>query len=181
MMPGFLISTAATDNTKHQPSGNVYGQSTSKFIYNYFWQAPTILGKPAQKGEPLVYLKDITLPNVSFDKETYTGASMTYKFASNVVYDDLSFVFYDTKGLLDILLEWRKSIWDQTTGVRTAAEYKKDTEIQVFTPQGVLVEKYVFTGSWPSSIKYGSLTYTSSDIKFVDVTLTFDYLDESSS
>ncbi len=180
-MPGFFIDNAANDNSRHQVFGDVYGKSSSKFIYNYFWEAPKILGKTAQRGESLVYLKDITLPSVSFDKETYTGASMTYKFASNVVYDDLSFVFYDTKGLLDILLEWRKSIWDQTTGVRTAAEYKKDTEIQVFTPQMALVEKYVFTGSWPSSIKYGSLTYTSSDIKFVDVTLTFDYLDESSS
>jgi len=30
-------------------------------------------------------------------------------------------------------------------------------------------------GSWPSVIRHGDLTYTSSDVKIVEVTLTYDF------
>ncbi len=34
---------------------------------------------------------------------------------------------------------------------------------------------YDLVGSWPSVIRHGDLTYTSSDVKIVEVTLTYDF------
>ena len=40
------------------------------------------------------------------------------------------------------------------------------------------MQEYRLINSWPSVIKYGELTYTTSDIKKVEVTLTYDWAEE---
>ena len=184
-MPGFYIPTAAQIDSTHFPlaeAGNKFfnfGKSDMKFLYNYFWEVPMIFNTMAAKVDSLIYLKDVTLPSITFEKETYTAASLQYKYASGVVYDDISMTFYDTKDLLSSIIEWRSNIWTQASGLKTASEYKKNCNIFVYTPDGELCQNFKIYGSWPSSIKYGSLTYTTSDLKYVDLSITYDWMEEA--
>lgn len=184
-MPGFYIPTAAQIDSTHTPlaeGGNQflrYTSSSTKFLYNYFWEVPVIFDKSTANIDSLICLKDVTLPSITFEKETYTAASLQYKYASGVVYDDISMTFYDTKDLLSYIIEWRSNIWTQASGLKTASEYKKNSNIYVYTPDGDLCQNFKIYGSWPSSIKYGSLTYTTSDLKYVDLSITYDWMEEA--
>jgi len=174
-MPGFQVDSAWSARL-----GTTEAKANADFIYNYTWEIATLFEQNAP-DTALVYVKDISLPTITFEKEQYTGSSLQYKFASAAIYDDIRITFYDTKGLLNKLRGWRKQVYSSTYGLRPADEYKKKSEINCYYPKtgeygsSVLAQTHTLYGSWPSVIKHGDLTYTSSDIKFVDVTVTYDW------
>ena len=178
-MPGFNISNSQGQEDRQKLDRGAYRpNSFDSFIYNYVWEIEKLFGHVIKDTSPLVYLRDCTLPTVTIEKETYTASSLQYKFASAIVYDDIKCTFYDTYNLLPILKIWREHIWTEDGGLQTANNYKYDTSIVVFGPDGVPYQRYTLYGSWPSMIKYGDLTYTSSDAKFVDLTITYDWIKE---
>jgi hypothetical protein len=176
-MPGFQIGTAVNQNDRHRPLG-LKALSETVYLYQYFWEVNEIFGETKEQAR--VGIRDVNLPDISFEIETAKGANIDYKFASRVKFSDLSFTFYDTLDLCSYLVDWRNLIWNYTDGIKLATNYKKTTKISVHHPfetnedSNIVVQEYLFEGSWPSSIKYGKLTYTASDCKFVDVTITYD-------
>lgn len=173
-MPGFFAQVY------DEPIGDYLANSQKRFIYNYTWQISNLFEKAVVENSPLIYLKDATLPSITLQKENVTGASLEYKFASSATYDDVRVTFYDVEGLLDYIRDWRKSIWDETNGLRPANEYKKLSKLVSYYPDGDFAEGFKLIGSWPSTIKYGDLTYTGSDVKFIDLTITYDWAEEYS-
>lgn len=171
-MPGFYA------NVYDIPIGDYLANTNVKFVYNYTWQVNALFEEVPTSSSPLIYLKDASLPSVTIQKEQVTGASLEYKFASSAVYDDVRVTFYDTKGLLEKIRAWRARIWSENNGLRPSNEYKKVSKIACYYPQGDFAEGYTLVGSWPSTIKFGDLTYTSSDVKFIDLTITYDWAEE---
>ena len=172
-MAGFNVA-----GTNFQGIGDNEAQSLATFVPSFTWEVSTLFEENAAKSTAIVYAKDASLPSITFEKEEYTGASLKYKFASGAVYDDIRLTFYDTNGILPYLIKWRKSVWEES-GLKTASNYKKESVIKVYDPTGELQQTFKLIGSWPSVIKHGDLTYTSSDFKFVDVTITYDWAEES--
>jgi len=163
--------------TKFNGFGDNEALSLATFIPTFTWEVATLFEENAAKGTALVYAKDVSLPSITFEKEEYTGASLKYKFASGAVYDDIRLTFYDTDYLLPYLIRWRKSVWEET-GLKTASNYKKESVIKVYDQTGQIQQTFKLIGSWLSVIKHGDLTYTSSDLKFVDLTITYDWAEE---
>jgi hypothetical protein len=170
-MPGFQV-----DGINWSAKlGDTEAKANADFIYNYTWEINTLF-EVDTPNTALVYAKDVSLPTITFEKEQYIGSSLQYKFASAAIYDDIRITFYDTKGLTVYLRKWRATVYSNFTGLRPADEYKKMSEIKCYYPKGgKLAQTHTLYGSWPSVIKYGDLTYTSSDVKFVDVTVTYDW------
>lgn len=173
-MPGFIVQSRSTTE------GHV--QSNVEYFYSYTWDVSEIFGQSANK----IGLKDVTLPTFTVNKETVEGAHIEYKFAKSVSWEDVSVTWYDVDGLFRDILSWRSSIWNaDSIGLKQAAEYKKKTTINSFVgsylgdPQQRPYQRYELYNSWPSSIKYGDLTYTSSEVKLVTVTITYDWAVES--
>ena len=175
-MPGFAVSPDFRSVMKHNPLAN----SRAEYYYNYTWYVPTILGggRFADDARILVHLKEATCPTFSVNVEKYLGASVEYKYAKSVTWDDVRLSWYDTVGLLDIVRQWRRSVWSPQDGLRPAAEYQRLTELVSYLPDGSQSQMWQMHDSWPSSIKYGDLTYSSSDIKAVEVTLSYNYAEE---
>lgn len=186
-MPGFRVGTTGGNN-------DTYGISKSdQFRYTYTWQIESLQGETSGRdaSKYLVYARDVSLPAFNVSIERHVGSSLEYKFAKSVSFDDVKITFYDSEGLYKKLNEWRRSVYDINDGIKTASEYKKESIIKVFSPtfgqQGNRDTEddsysYRLQGSWPSVIRHGDLTYTSSDVKIVEVTLTYDwaYIDELS-
>jgi hypothetical protein len=153
------------------------------FFYKHVWSVPQIMGDNVDSLNNSSYsiiLKDATAPTVTINKESYQSASLEYKFAKSVTWDDIKLVFYDTIGLTAQLLRWRSLVWDPENGLKS--DYKKDTILKMSTAsddQDFLNKTWTLYGSWPSIIRYGDLTYTSSDVVSVELTLTYDYAVES--
>tara|TARA_R110000751_G_scaffold92334_2_gene180760 strand:+ start:2074 stop:2655 length:582 start_codon:yes stop_codon:yes gene_type:complete len=174
-MPGFRVGSEGGNN-------DTWGIGLSdKFHYTYTWKIDQLLGEISNQTTNRVHAKDVSLPALNVSLERYVASSLEYKFAKHVSFDDVKITFYDAVGLYKKLRKWRESVYTWQEGVRTAEEYKKYSSIEIYDPTwedaGVNSDAYRYDliGSWPSKIRHGDLTYTSSDVKVVEVTLTYDY------
>ena len=168
-MPGFAIG------------GSGGGPSSGfKAKYSYTWEIKQLFGTSANDG-PLIFARDASLPTFAVKEEAVLGTSVQYKYASEIMWENCKVSFYDTDGLVDILKKWRKSIWNPEDGLGIAhggSGYKKTSIIQEFFEDWSESTTWELHNSWPSIIRYGELTYTNSDSKFVDVTITYDWATE---
>ena len=168
-MPGFVVNAEGGAGIASAPENTEY-------YYTYTWEIEQIISDvPSGQRSHLVNVKEMTLPVFTTTKETVMGASLEYKFAKSVNWDDVKITWYDTAGMLATIKQWRETIWDQEYGIATVDTYKQESRLTTYLPDYTAVNRWVLMNSWPSQIKHGDLTYTSSDIKIVEVTLTYDW------
>ena len=73
------------------------------------------------------------------------------------------------------LLAWQASVYDPSTGkMGWVSDYKKDLTVTEYGPDGTCEREWTFIGAWPSAITYGELTGESSDVKQIQVTMSYD-------
>lgn len=182
-MPGFFI--------KMNPDEQAFNTTTlsirpkvAKPIYTYTWDVESFLGENFNSGkfQTEVYLKDVNLPDITFEEEKVKGSSLSYKFAKEPSWSDVKITFYDTDGLLDVLHQMRSKIWNQKEGIRPAVEYKRDTRIIQYLADDITPAfTWVMYGSWLKGISSSQLTYTSSDMHNVIITISYDWAELISS
>lgn len=171
-MPGFQVNNLGGRIRHAIPSVEYY--------YSYTWYIDGLFGEDGQ-GAVLIHAKDMTLPSFVVNKETVIGASLEYKFAKSVTFDDVKISWYDSVGLIDHLKKWRTSVWSEEKGLQGPGVYKKSTFQTQYLPSEYGSNAkvgYQLYGSWPSSIRHGDLTYTNSEVKLVEVTITYDWAEE---
>lgn len=174
-MPGFIIQGMGGQVLSSRVSSG-----RRQYYYNYFWEIEQLFGTDSfSSTDALVALKDATLPTFTVNKETYVGSSLEYKFAKNVTWEDIKITWYDTEGLLAFVKGWRKVVWTPEKGLQMPNEYKKQSILHHFLPTGKKDNKWLLINSWPSQIRNGDLTYTSSEVKLVEVTVTYDWAEET--
>lgn len=167
-MPGFKVGDIGPDSVSGRP----------KTYYSYTWEIPFIFDASGLRG-PLVYCREVTLPTFTVGQEQVKGASLVYKYANDVTWDDIHLTWYDTEGMLEILKRWRERVWTVDKGLAAADDYKRRTLLLSTLPDGTAAQRWELVNSWPSSIRNGDLTYTQSDVKVVDVTVTYDWAVET--
>jgi hypothetical protein len=175
-MPGFIIG----ESTEAGKGFSFLRLSSPKREYytNFFWDVTSILDFELtnQKGyEHLLALKECKLPNVSIEEEKIMGSFSDYKFAKKVSYDDVSITWYDSVGMLVAVNYWMSLMFNETSGIGFAEDYKRSTKIRSYASDGSMGQTYELVQSWPKSVKFSDLSYTSSDIKTVELTLSYDY------
>lgn len=92
-------------------------------------------------------------------------------------WDTIEVTFRDPIGpsAAQALMEWIRLHSESVTGRQGyAAGYKKDVELELLDPTGVVVEKWILQGTMLTSGNFGSLDYSSSDIAEISATLRFD-------
>jgi hypothetical protein len=171
-MPGFIIRNLG---------GGRESQTTKKeYFTNYNWIIPNLFESTQSNRDNIISLKDATLPSFTVNKKSAI-TQIEYKFADSITFDDVSVTWYDADGLHVEIMKWKDSVWKPDAfGVRQASEYKKLSVISVYQSfnGGKLINHNLYN-SWPSGIKHSDLTYTSSEIKLVTVTITYDWSDTS--
>lgn len=182
-MPGFTVPPFDAESGSSTTIGSfAYSvQTTNDYFLSYTWLIDEVVGTSVN-NTPLVHLQNVKLPTFSATATTVPGASLNYKFAEVIEWNPVSVSWYDTEGLLDIIKKWRTQVWSDDSGLQSAGEYKKNTAIISYTPDGNYLNRYKLIGSWPSTINYGELTYSgNSAVKLVEVVLTYDWAEEQSS
>ena len=73
------------------------------------------------------------------------------------------------------LMEWVRLCAESVTGrMGYAAGYKKNVDLELLDPTGVVVEKWILEGAWLSSVDFGSLGYSTDGIAEINATLRPD-------
>ena len=173
-MPGFVVPIKDGAIGGH----GIKAQASTQYYYSYTWQIFQLVGA-SFNNTALVSLRDASLPTFTANQDSYISSSLEYKWAKSITWDDIKVSWYDSVGLNDIMRDWRSSVWTEQNGLQVADIYKKRSQIDTYTPAGYNTITWCLVGSWPKVIKQGELTYTSSDVKIVEVTITYDWAFES--
>jgi len=56
-----------------------------------------------------------------------------------------------------------------------AAGYKRDIEIEMLDPGGVVVSKWILKNTMLTDVKFGDLDYSQDDLADISMTLQYDY------
>lgn len=72
--------------------------------------------------------------------------------------------------------EWIRLHSESVTGRQGyAAGYKRDVELEMLDPTGVVVSKWVLKNTMATTADYGELDYSSDDLATITLNLRFDY------
>lgn len=132
---------------------------------------------PITAQDFLLTAKELTLPQWKVEQLTVLGAVLNYKYAKNIKWDDISLTFYDTQKLASEIEKWKSLVNTDDKGilVHGSGGYKKECEFDELDGQGTSVRNIKLFGAWPSSINYGKLSYQNSELKSVELSITYDY------
>jgi hypothetical protein len=73
------------------------------------------------------------------------------------------------------LMEWFRLHAESVTGrMGYAAGYKKDIELEMLDPTGVVVEKWILQGTFMTNLDGGSLDYSDDKLADINVSLRMD-------
>lgn len=73
------------------------------------------------------------------------------------------------------LMEWVRLTAESVTGrMGYAAGYKKDVDLEMLDPTGVVVEKWILYGTFLSDVDFGSLSYSSDALAKISAQLRMD-------
>ena len=75
------------------------------------------------------------------------------------------------------VMEWVRLQSESVTGRQGyAAGYKRDVEIEMLDPTGVVVQKWILKNAFlQGDVNFGNLDYSSSDLATIEFTLRYDF------
>ena len=74
------------------------------------------------------------------------------------------------------VMEWIRLHSESVTGRQGyAAGYKRDVELEMLDPTGVVVSKWILKNTMCTVANFGDLDYNSDDLSTIQITLRFDY------
>lgn len=138
-----------------------------------------ILRFPAELGIQEWWLGTAARPSI-------TQAEVAIPFLNTETYvlgkynwNPISVTFRDPIGpsAAQAIMEWVRLHSESVTGRQGyAAGYKKDVELEMLDPTGVVIEKWRLVNTWLSGdINFGDLSYESGDLADIAASLRFDY------
>jgi len=74
------------------------------------------------------------------------------------------------------VMEWVRLHSESVTGRQGyAAGYKRDVELEMLDPTGVVVQKWILKNTMLTDVDFGDLDYSGEDLATIQMTLRFDY------
>ena len=93
-------------------------------------------------------------------------------------WNEMNITFRDPIGpsASQAIMEWIRLCSESVTGRQGyAAGYKRDIELELLDPSGVVVQKWLLVNCWPMNANFGELNYSQDGIATIAVTLRPDY------
>lgn len=98
--------------------------------------------------------------------------------AGRYTWDSIQVTFKDpiAPSASQALMEWVRLCSESVTGRQGyAAGYKRDVELEMLDPSGVVVQKWILKNAWISDCQFGSLAYNDDGLAEINATLVIDY------
>ena len=92
-------------------------------------------------------------------------------------WDPITVKFRDPIGpsAAQALMEWVRLCAESVTGrMGYAAGYKKNVDIEMLDPTGVVVEKWILEGTFMTDVNFGTLSYSQDALADISATLRMD-------
>jgi hypothetical protein len=139
----------------------------NRFIFRF----PTPLGIQewfvSSGSRPSITIEEVEIPFLN--TSTYVAGRFNW--------ETIDVTFRDPIGpsAAQALMEWVRLHAESVTGrMGYAAGYKKDVELELLDPTGVVIEKWILQGTFLTNVNFNDLDYSSSDVADISATLRFD-------
>jgi hypothetical protein len=136
-----------------------------------------ILRFPSTLGINEWFVESTSRPKMTIGATEIQFLNTSTWVAGRFNWGEISVKFRDPIGpsASQALMEWVRLCAETVTGrMGYAAGYKKNVDLELLDPTGVVVEKWILEGAWLSSVDFGSLAYNSENIAEINATLRPD-------
>lgn len=136
-----------------------------------------ILRFPSSLGINEWYVESTSRPKLKINSVAIPFLNTEVYVAGKFNWESLPVTFRDPIGpsATQAIMEWLRTCAESVTGrMGYAAGYKKDIELEMLDPTGVVVEKWILQGSMLTNVDFGSLDYSSEDIAEITATIRMD-------
>ncbi len=136
-----------------------------------------ILRFPSSLGINEWFVISTSRPKIAINEVEIPFLNTSTWVAGRFTWDAIDVTFKDPIGpsASQALMEWVRLHAESVTGrMGYAAGYKKDIELEMLDPTGVVVEKWILQGTFITNADFGSLEYSDDEIADITVTLRMD-------
>jgi hypothetical protein len=136
-----------------------------------------ILRFPSSLGINEWFVESAKRPSIKIAATEIQFLNTSTYVAGRFNWDEIGVKFRDPIGpsASQALMEWVRLCAESVTGrMGYAAGYKKDVDLEMLDPTGVVVEKWILQGTFLSSVDFGNLAYNSDAIADISANLRMD-------
>ena len=136
-----------------------------------------ILRFPSSLGINEWFVMSASRPKINIGEVEIPFLNTSTWVAGRFTWDTIDVTFKDPIGpsAAQALMEWVRLHAESVTGrMGYAAGYKKNVELEMLDPAGVVIEKWILEGTFLTNVNFGSLDYNSEDIAEITATLRPD-------
>ena len=136
-----------------------------------------ILSFPSELGINEWYVESTSRPAITIASTPIPFLNTERYVAGRYTWGEISVTFRDPIGpsAAQALMEWVRLHAESVTGrMGYAAGYKKDVDLEMLDPTGVVVEKWILYGTFLTSANFGSLSYSQDALADITCGLRMD-------
>lgn len=136
-----------------------------------------IMRFPSTLGINEWFVETAARPSISINPTEIPFLNTSTYVAGRFKWNPINVKFRDPIGpsASQALMEWVRLCAESVTGrMGYAAGYKKNVDLEMLDPTGVVVEKWIIEGAFLSSVNFDSLSYKSDELATVSTTIQMD-------
>jgi hypothetical protein len=136
-----------------------------------------ILRFPSSLGINEWFVESTYRPNIKINATEIQFLNTSTYVAGRFTWNEINVKFRDPIGpsAAQALMEWVRLHAESVTGrMGYAAGYKKDIDLELLDPTGVVVEKWILQGTFLTNVNFDSLSYSQDALATISATLRPD-------
>ena len=136
-----------------------------------------ILRFPSSLGINEWYVETTSRPKLTINTTKIDFLNTSTYVAGRFEWGELPVTFRDPIGpsASQAVMEWIRLCAESVTGrMGYAAGYKKDIDLEMLDPTGVVVEKWILYGTFLTDVNFGSLSYAADALADITASLRMD-------
>lgn len=133
---------------------------------------------PSDLGIQEWFLKSASRPSITQAEQEIQFLNTSTWVLGRYTWDTIDVVFRDPIGpsCSQAIMEWVRLGSESPTGRQGyAAGYKRDVDLEMLDPTGVVVQKWILKNVFLTNVRFGGLSYDSNEVAEITATLRMDY------
>ena len=132
---------------------------------------------PSSLGINEWFVESASRPSIKVGATEIQFLNTSTYVAGRFDWDEIKVTFKDPIGpsAAQALMEWFRLHAESVTGrMGYAAGYKKNVDLEMLDPTGVVVEKWILEGTFMTDLNFGTLSYSQDALADISATLRMD-------
>ena len=137
-----------------------------------------LLRFPSDLGIQEWWVSNASRPTITNNATEIPFLNTSTWVVGRYTWDTIQVTFRDPIGpsASQAIMEWVRLHSESVTGRQGyAVGYKRDIELEMLDPTGVVVSKWILKNAMLTSVNFGDLDYSSSELATIQATIRYDY------